>query len=71
VRDDLSPNPLRDLGDEGISEGSKTAHPSGNPISHSTHAGFSDPPAFVGALSDAGHDLKWPLGLGVAAHSLE
>lgn len=30
--------------DDGISEGSKTVHPSGNPISHSTHVGFNEPP---------------------------
>jgi hypothetical protein len=33
-----------DLRDDGISEGFKSVHPSGNPISHSTHVGFREPP---------------------------
>lgn len=32
-----------DLRDDGVSEGSKAVHPIGNPISHSTHVGFSPP----------------------------
>ena len=35
---------LGDLGDDGVAEGSNSVHPSGNPISHSTHVGFSAPP---------------------------
>jgi len=31
------------LGDEGVAEGGKAVHPIGNPISHSTHAGFNAP----------------------------
>ena len=27
----------------GVSEGFKSVHPAGNPISHSTHVGFSSP----------------------------
>jgi hypothetical protein len=32
-----------DLRDDGISEGFKSVHPGGNPISHSTHVGFNFP----------------------------
>jgi len=32
-----------DLRDDGISEASKAVHPSGNPMSHSTHVGFNEP----------------------------
>jgi hypothetical protein len=35
---------FRDLRDDGVSEGSKAVHPSGNPMSHSTHVGFKLPP---------------------------
>jgi hypothetical protein len=34
---------LGDLGDYGVSEGSKSVQPVGNPMSHSTHVGFSGP----------------------------
>jgi hypothetical protein len=30
-------------GDDGVSEGSEAVHPSGNPMSHSTHVGFNCP----------------------------
>jgi len=36
-------DPLRDLRDDGVSESSKSVHPSGYPMSHSTHAGFNCP----------------------------
>ena len=32
------------MGDDGVSEGSQSVHPRGNPCSHSTHVGFSCPP---------------------------
>src|SRR6185503_436653 len=32
-----------DLGDDCVSKGSKSVHPAGNPISHSTHVGFNGP----------------------------
>jgi hypothetical protein len=32
------------LRDDGVPESSKSVHPVGNPMSHSTHVGFSDPP---------------------------
>jgi len=35
---------FRDLRDNGVAEGSKAVHPRGNPMSHSTHVGFSEPP---------------------------
>src|SRR6185312_7710003 len=34
---------FRDLRDDGVSEGLKAVHPSGNTISHSTHVGFNEP----------------------------
>jgi hypothetical protein len=40
----LSADPFGDLGHYAISEGSKSVHPMGNPISHSTHVGFNSPP---------------------------
>ena len=42
--EDDSPDDFRDLRDDGVAEGSKTVHPSGNPMSHSTHVGFNEPP---------------------------
>src|SRR5262245_48532619 len=39
------PDQLGDLGDDGVSECSKSVHPAANPISHSTHVGFRAPPA--------------------------
>jgi hypothetical protein len=36
-------DPFRDLRDDGVSESSQTVHSLGNPISHSTHVGFSCP----------------------------
>ena len=41
--DDAAPDPFRDLWDDGVSESSKAVHPSGYPMSHSTHVGFSAP----------------------------
>ena len=38
---------FRDLRDDGVAEGSKAVHPSGNPMSHSTHVGFRQPPTAV------------------------
>jgi hypothetical protein len=40
------------LGNYGVAEAAQSVHPSGNPISHSTHVGFNAPP--VGA------DGSWP-----------
>jgi len=37
------------LWDYGVSEGSKSVHPVGNPMSHSTHVGFKCPP-FVAVI---------------------
>jgi hypothetical protein len=34
---------LYDLGHDGVSEASKSVHPGGNPMSHSTHGGFNAP----------------------------
>ena len=41
--EDRAADQLGDLGDYGVSEGSEAVHPIGNPISHSTHVGFSCP----------------------------
>src|SRR5262245_6901854 len=46
-----APNPLGDLGDDGVAEGSQSVHPSGNPMSHSTHVGFNAPFTAVRRLS--------------------
>ncbi len=46
------PNEFGDLGDDGISEGPKSVHPRGNPMSHSTHVGFNEP------LSSAGDTME-------------
>ena len=39
----MPPDPFRDLRDKRVSQASQTVHPSGNPISHSTHVGFNEP----------------------------
>lgn len=36
---------LGDLGNDGVAESSQSVHPSGNPMSHSTHVGFNCPRA--------------------------
>jgi hypothetical protein len=41
--EELPADDFDDLRDDGISEGSKAVHPSGNPMSHSTHVGFNAP----------------------------
>ena len=42
-----APNQFRDLRNYGVSECCKSVCPIGNPISHSTHAGFSFPPSIA------------------------
>jgi len=37
----FSPDDFRDLRHDGVSEALNSVHPRGNPISHSTHVGFS------------------------------
>lgn len=39
-----SPDDFDDLRDDRVPEASQTVHPSGNPMSHSTHVGFNCPP---------------------------
>lgn len=46
-----APDKLDDLRDDGVAEGPKSVHPSGNPMSHSTHVGFSEPSTAVRKLS--------------------
>ena len=41
-----------DLGDYGVAESSQSVHPRGNPMSHSTHVGFSVPPTCTTNGSD-------------------
>jgi len=41
--EDCPPDFLDDLRDDGVTEGSKAVHMSGNPMSHSTHVGFRLP----------------------------
>ena len=52
----------------GVSEGSKSVHPRGNPISHSTHAGFSVPSP-VSRTSTQFPNMRCILPLGVPAAS--
>ena len=40
---DSSPDPFRHLWHYGVSKSSQSVHPSGNPMSHSTHVGFNAP----------------------------
>ncbi len=41
--DHCSADHFGDLGHDGVSEASQSVHPMGNPMSHSTHIGFSRP----------------------------
>jgi len=41
---DGAPDHLGHLGDYSVSEAAQSVHPGGNPISHSTHVGFREPP---------------------------
>ena len=57
MRDDRPANQFNDLGDDGVSEASKSVHPIGNPISHSGNVGLKRPltagckcPCFSSAL---------------------
>jgi hypothetical protein len=43
--EDGPPDDFNDLRYDGVAEASQAVHPSGNPMSHSTHVGFSEPPA--------------------------
>ena len=44
VSEDRPADQFDNLRDDCVSEGSQSVHPIGNPISHSTHVGFSFPP---------------------------
>src|SRR4051812_8020339 len=46
-----------DLRDDGIAEGSKAVHSSGNPMSHSTHVGFNEPPSVTRTASFNGREF--------------
>lgn len=48
---------FRDLRDDGIAERGKAVHPSGNPMSHSTHVGFNCPPAGITPIAGS---VNWP-----------
>lgn len=41
-------DPLGDLRDDSVTETSKSVHPMGHPMSHSTQGGFRLPPALLG-----------------------
>jgi hypothetical protein len=45
VGDDAPADELSHLGNYGVPETLESVHPSGNPMSHSTHGGFNGPPA--------------------------
>ena len=40
-----SPDDFDDLRDDRVAKAPQSVHPSGNPMSHSTHVGFNAPPA--------------------------
>jgi hypothetical protein len=42
--EDAPRDPFRDLRDDGVAETAQAVHPSGYPMSHSTHVGFNAPP---------------------------
>jgi hypothetical protein len=44
---DAAADVLGYLGDDGVSEAAQSVHPSGNPMSHSTHVGFNAPLMYV------------------------
>jgi hypothetical protein len=48
---DCAADDFRDLRDDRVTEGVQAVHPRGNPMSHSTHVGFNEPPtaAFSGS----------------------
>ena len=59
-----------DLRDDGIAEASQAVHSAGNPMSHSTHVGFSAPPAAAGRhgvflLKSAGPTVRKSRAVGV------
>ena len=53
------PDVFSDLRDDGVAKGSQTVHPSGYPMSHSTHVGFKLPLPSV-AFREAGKDACRP-----------
>jgi hypothetical protein len=68
VGDDAPAEPLRDLREEGVPEGSKAVHPAGNPMSHSTHVGFNCP---VTTLTpwDCKPERQFAVGVGIMPRS--
>ena len=48
-----------DLGDYGVAESSQSVHPRGNPMSHSTHVGFSCPPVDSGSTASSSVSPSW------------
>jgi hypothetical protein len=57
---DVSSDPFGDLGDDGVAEASKSVHPVGNPMSHSTHVGFNCPVIYVPVVIAAALELEPP-----------
>jgi hypothetical protein len=49
MSNDEAADDFGDLGYYGVSESSKSVHPAGNPMSHSTHVGFNLPPIADGS----------------------
>jgi hypothetical protein len=52
-------NVFGNLRDDGVAEGSKSVHPLGNPMSHSTHVGFSCPPMASGSRAATAFSRFW------------
>jgi hypothetical protein len=63
VRHHAASDPLDNLRDDGVAESSKSVHPSGNPISHSTHDGFNFP-RMAFRPCDWSPDLRFAVGVG-------
>jgi hypothetical protein len=61
VGDDEAADDFGDLGDYGVSESSKSVHPAGNPMSHSTHIGFTFPPIADGSTEATLFSKFWGL----------
>src|SRR5579885_2374040 len=64
-RYDLPPDPFRDLRHDCVAEAFKSVHPSGYPMSHSTHIGFNCPPIWSGSV---GVESPWVRSRQLFAH---
>jgi hypothetical protein len=56
---DPASDPVGDVRDDRVTERGKAVQPMGNPISHSTHAGFNGPPLLATCLCSSPPDPPW------------